>query len=421
MRYYLIILILLTPLISLGQNNAQLLEEYYQKGLDFYAKGEFDSANYYFKEIINNNYEREKIYSLLGDCNYELRNYIDAIYYYKKTEPINDSSTNLPVLTKIAFSYYFLESYKEAISYFDKILLRDSNSIEPLYFIGLSYFNLQEYEMAKNVFHKILLISPQNTDALFYLAKIEFEYSKNKRKALIFLNKAYKIIMEEEDSSRLIFLAENLLIAGDTNKSINCYQKFLKISPFDMKIFYKKIALQERFNPKEFKSLLLKDLDFYIKSYTDESSKQAFFYAWKSYVLLDLKRMNDAESYINNALELNQDPEYYLFLALIKSKKYLSNDRSKKEMDTGYKIPAEIKLLINKSEGEKFISKTNYQNLALIYFLFGERSKACKYLEESVKMGNNRISENTFIGICNNRPIKKDLDFISINYFERFE
>ena len=94
-----------------------------------------------------------------------------------KTYNIGTKNNNDPLSTIVNSQDYFTnidkgnelfdeEKYEEAITYYDKALATQPNSIEALQNKGVALYNSGKYEEAVTYFDKVLTFDPNNTDAL---------------------------------------------------------------------------------------------------------------------------------------------------------------------------------------------------------------------------------------------------------------
>lgn len=136
---------------------------YYEKSLDNLKK--------YLKNSIHKQ-SAEVAYDLISRCNYELKNYEEAISYCNKTlELYGDKKFPYmfyPYLTR-GKSYAALENYEKAIEDYNEVIknhLKDAEA-ETYYYRGLAYKELKMYDDAYWDFTSAIDIESENGESRF--------------------------------------------------------------------------------------------------------------------------------------------------------------------------------------------------------------------------------------------------------------
>lgn len=91
---------------------------------------------------------------------YEAKNYKGALENYLK---IKEQTPE--VLFAIAGCYFELKDYNNANLYYQKVLQKEPQNQQALYYSAMSYSEMGENDKALTLFNKIITINPQNTDA----------------------------------------------------------------------------------------------------------------------------------------------------------------------------------------------------------------------------------------------------------------
>ena len=155
------------------------------KGYLFYRNGSFKQAKQKFQSIENetllNKEIQEMITILSGECCYVLKEYSDAVRYYRKyCEMVTTAQKKMPALYGLAWSYFRLGQYSNAYAVLKDFLMLYPGfpylpKIERL--SALSLFYVGEHAQAKFHFTRLLNIDTalQDKDRIYYLrGKSEF-------------------------------------------------------------------------------------------------------------------------------------------------------------------------------------------------------------------------------------------------------
>lgn len=100
----------------------------------------------------------------LGHLYFEKRNYKEALTYWHRL--LESSKYDVKVLTNTGNCYRKLKQYNEAIKYFYRAMNREEDNFYALYGIADCYRGLHEYEKAAEYWNKILDIDPNNKKIL---------------------------------------------------------------------------------------------------------------------------------------------------------------------------------------------------------------------------------------------------------------
>ena len=117
----------------------------------------------------------------LGDEAYKQQKYTDAIDYYTKAVVFipQDKVTML----KIANIYKLLGNNAKALSFYDKILTIDENSVDAYFNKGLVLASQKNYDESIKCFEKVIALSPDYPYA-YYSLGMAYEQKDDSQKAL---------------------------------------------------------------------------------------------------------------------------------------------------------------------------------------------------------------------------------------------
>jgi tetratricopeptide (TPR) repeat protein len=216
-----------------------------------------------------------------------------------------------------AYNYYYDSSYYQAIEHFNNVLATNSARTDAMLFLGLCNYGIKNYSRAKNYSDMVLNLSPHNLDALLL-------------KANIFLG--------IENENAINYIQPNNTIYLDASEIMG------KNSVEYIKNTFSKFMAQERNNTTE---SLIDSINPLIDNIIKIDSLNYYGYLIRAESSSNNRSDSIAEYCYTKAIELSNDPEYYLKRGLfyLKKKKYnKSLDDFIKSYELGYKT-LEIQIL----------------------------------------------------------------------------
>lgn len=140
----------------------------YNKGLDEYKNGNYDSAVTYFKKALQIDSNFAFAWDNLGITYRKMENYDKAIEAYQKSLEVDPEG--LMPLQNLGIVYQYKKEYQKAIDAYKKLGELDQNNPEVFYGIGQTYLYLNDYENALDNICKAYILyieqkSPYRTDA----------------------------------------------------------------------------------------------------------------------------------------------------------------------------------------------------------------------------------------------------------------
>ena len=170
-------------------------------------RGEFNKALKILEDLIKNGNQNIFIFFCLGKIHFELNNFKESIFYYRKC---NQIQPNLPkVLYNLALVFQGLGRISEAEKLFNKLIKINPNDVRSYY--GL--FNLSINNITLNYKQKLKDLSNNKKISLFEKSLINFIFSK--------LEKKEKKIKEEIE-----FLDSSHKLCFQSNYNYNTQSKF---------------------------------------------------------------------------------------------------------------------------------------------------------------------------------------------------
>ncbi len=208
---------------SKGNNNLEIFEKIgycYQK-----LKNYKDALNYYKKAEL---FEANRAWNLkkLGLCNRFLKNYEESLKYYLEAEKIEPD--NLYVQTYIGHAYLDLKQFENALKYYYKVEFMANENRKVLRPIAWCSFVLGKFEKAKEYFERLMEDEANKFD---FMNLGHVEWCLGNRKAAL---KNYKTSINREDNNLKSFMAsfeddrKFLIEFGITEQEITFMLDYLK-------------------------------------------------------------------------------------------------------------------------------------------------------------------------------------------------
>ncbi|MFH1753208.1 MAG: tetratricopeptide repeat protein [Candidatus Omnitrophota bacterium] len=154
--------------------------------------------------------------------------YKEAIVHGEKALALNPEDYS--VAGYMAYNYYTVGEHKKAIATAQKLSLRDPENVRPYRILAMSYVALGRIEEAREAFEKSHGISPE---------------SKERKETKEEIQAREK--MFQEMTAQVYFMEGNRFIEnGDQAKSIEAYNRSIKINPNDYRAYYNLAAIYDR-------------------------------------------------------------------------------------------------------------------------------------------------------------------------------
>ena len=170
-------------------------------------RGEFNKALKILENVIKNGNQNIFIFFCLGKIHFELNNFKESIFYYRKCNQIQPNSPK--VLYNLALVFQGLGRISEAEKLFNKLIKINPNDVRSYY--GL--FNLSIDNITLNYKQKLKDLSNNEKTSLYEKSLINFIFSK--------LEKKEKKIKEEIE-----FLNSSHELCFQSNYNYNTQSKF---------------------------------------------------------------------------------------------------------------------------------------------------------------------------------------------------
>lgn len=138
----------------------------------YFERDHFNQARDIYQMLNRRGEQSYEIFEKIGYCYQKSGRYSDALSYYLKADLFD--SNKIWLLKKIALCYRKLKQYDEAIRYYKEVLKFSPDDITVLASIGYCYLDKNDTEEALNYFFKIEFLSTDEVSALRPIAWIFF-------------------------------------------------------------------------------------------------------------------------------------------------------------------------------------------------------------------------------------------------------
>lgn len=138
----------------------------------FFEKDYFEQALEIYLILNNKGDNSLEIFEKAGYCYQKLKNYEEALNYYKKAELYE--ANRAWNLKKLALCYRYLENYEESLKYYLEAEKLEPDNLYIQTYIGHSYLDLKEYKKALDYYFKVEFLADENKKVLRPIAWCSF-------------------------------------------------------------------------------------------------------------------------------------------------------------------------------------------------------------------------------------------------------
>ena len=158
--------------IAKAPNNARA---YNNLGVELKNKGEFDKAIEQFEKSLKADKNYTSVYFNLGDVQYRLGNYEDAVVYLKKALTLKlNQQLHLDVLNKLGRTYSAMGQTENAIDAFKEAIKVYPLAVAPYNNLGVQYIKTGRFDLAIETLEKALKIREEP----YIRANLSIAYAK---------------------------------------------------------------------------------------------------------------------------------------------------------------------------------------------------------------------------------------------------
>jgi Tfp pilus assembly protein PilF len=179
--------------IKKAPNNARA---YNNLGVVFKNQGEFDKAIEQFKKSLSANRNYTAVYFNLGDVQYRLRNYDNAVAYLKQALTGKfDQQLHLDILNKLGRTYSAMGQTEKAIETFEEAARLFPTSVIVLNNLGVQYIKNGQNDSAIEIFEKAIKIREE--PYLFNNLALAYTKKRDKEKGRLMYERALELESDE--------------------------------------------------------------------------------------------------------------------------------------------------------------------------------------------------------------------------------
>lgn len=207
-------------------------ESFYNRGIDFFAKKDYEKAINYFKLASETPDSKPQAYYNLGLSYQSIKDYDRAIINYNKFLLL--CPTDYDGLYNLGLIYYLLENYSKAIEFFEKgiAVKKEEAGLKALV---LAYLCKNETQKAIDLAEEIYKIPENGLDLYYSIAKV-FENKNSFNKDFTFLdvaNQMYLKIVQDYPEYFNAYLSISICYAkkGEWENSVEFCKKAIEANP----------------------------------------------------------------------------------------------------------------------------------------------------------------------------------------------
>ncbi|MCD4697968.1 MAG: hypothetical protein K8S16_17225 [Bacteroidales bacterium] len=197
----------------------------------FFEKEYYDLAAEVYIQFNNKGDNSLEIFEKIGYCFQKQKKYKEALSYYKKAE-LYDSNRAWN-LKKIALCYRHLKKYDESLKYYLEVEKLEPDNLYVQTYIGHSYLDLKEYENALDYYFKVEFLAEENKKVLRPIAWCLFVTGKLERA------KKYLDQLIKEDANKYDFMNQGHVewCLGNPSVAVKNYKLSINRSDNNIKLF----------------------------------------------------------------------------------------------------------------------------------------------------------------------------------------
>lgn len=206
---------------SLEKGDSEYNKALYSKGIALYKLGRYASGETAFKELLNTDstYSKEVSY-YLGLIDKEFKKYSSAIKYFNISK--ESYSLKLDSLNNIAWCFYYLKEFENALNIYLDLIELDELSIHKLNAANCYYY-LEKYSDAIGLYKKVFYSDDE------YKESMNYKIIEN----LFLLNKDHEAIdwvetVDIDSSKQLIEVADSFLYKEELARAKTLYDFIIR-------------------------------------------------------------------------------------------------------------------------------------------------------------------------------------------------
>ena len=216
-------------LIELEQNNMI----FYKKIAEAYWElGDYKKAQFYYNVVLNNDeFQNGEIFYYLGFIANQNQDYSLAYDYFLYSKDCGYN--NIKLYDQLSYSLLQNNNYIELIPILHEGLYYNPNDYDLLFNLAFSYFNLGFYEEALNIFNQYFIKNNNDLTAAYLMGVSNFKIQKYST-AIYYLDLANN----NSDSEILYYLGISHYKLKNYSKAVRAFKKSLIINPKNQYAIY---------------------------------------------------------------------------------------------------------------------------------------------------------------------------------------
>lgn len=205
---------------------------FYNSGIDYFSRQEYEKAIDFFKQAIEQQNVKPQVYYNLALSYQHMQNYDKAITTYTKFLELNPKDYD--GLYNIALVYFKKQNFDKAIEYFERCV-QEREDIDGLKSLILAYLSNGETQKAIDFSDKIYASSDNGKTLYYEMAKV-FENKHSMNKDFTYIDIAinmYSKIAEKDPKFFDAYLSTSICYAkkGEWEKSVEFCSKAIETNP----------------------------------------------------------------------------------------------------------------------------------------------------------------------------------------------
>ncbi|MBN1340889.1 MAG: tetratricopeptide repeat protein [Bacteroidales bacterium] len=196
-----------------------------------FEKHYFDEALGVYIALFNKGDSSLETFEKIGYCHHRLQHYAEAVKWYSKAE-LYDSNRAWNI-KKIALCHRNLRNYDEALRFYLEAEKMEPENLYIKTFIGHTYLDSGDYENALKYYYQVELLSPGNKKVLRPVGWCLFLLGKFEESEKYFT----KLLDEDPNKYDFMNFGHVLLCLGKPDESVKIYLQSLKYSKGDIAWF----------------------------------------------------------------------------------------------------------------------------------------------------------------------------------------
>ncbi|MCD6112614.1 MAG: tetratricopeptide repeat protein [Bacteroidales bacterium] len=182
-----------------------------------------------------------EIFEKIGYCNQHLKKYEEAINFYKKAELFD--TNRIWNLKKIALCYRYLKKFDKALEYYTEIEKKEPDNLYIVTAKGHCYLNLNDFDKALKYYFKVEFLNPSNNKVMRPIAWCYFALGKFDD-----AEKYYsKLLANENNKYDLMNMGHIKWCKGNLKEAIEYYKKSIKQKDNNIELFLGSLKNDEKY------------------------------------------------------------------------------------------------------------------------------------------------------------------------------